>query len=808
MLASAGFFATRIYCGMFFLVTTLYAFLAYIPFTREAVIRAKLLAITPFFAKYHLLLFLLAAIPAGASAWRGARERKTPELVLMGGMAAAALLYAAVPLSGLLESRYAGLSLLHAFFAPVPLVLLGARDWLATRLPPDDFQDDSEEARVFFACMASGIALFLLSGLTLASVAAHLILFIALYLLLRLIRAAGSAFPSPAAQATSLLLAAAALASTAIANIVFAKVQFTGAAALALAAVTGSAVVLFVSGTNAAWTRFPPNAAGPRSSTLGFFLVPALRAGAASSAIDAIPALILFLALLALRPIAARMDWNFMAQKLLTLGIWHAALSFFYRIAPARKLAQVPRFVFLLVALLAIPLTRAAVERRRIGFLSASHDVSYRLASSLLHAAVGSPRNENTDFYAFLRSNSNLPDSARTDPPPVDFMMGPKARNAFNPDIYVIVVDSLRKDYVGAYNPKVRFTPEIDRFAAESLVFRNAYTRYGATGLSEPSFWSGVMLPHKMYVKPFDPVNTLQSLLEAEGYQMYVGLGSILSQILRPSPLIVELDRGRTMQDHELCHTLEELRTKIEAREHPEQPLFLYTQPQNLHESNVARAAKSDSGADPAMAGFYVPYASRVREVDRCFGDFLQFLKTRGLYERSVVVLASDHGDSLGEEGRFGHAYTIFPEILRIPFIIHLPQAFSEQLAADTKSPAFPIDLSPTLHFLLGYAPGRASPLFGRTLLAARGAPPPRSTWPEETFLVASSYGPVFGILGEGGESLYISDAVEFTDRFYSFAGGKTEEIRVTPRHRKHFQEAIRAGIIEINRFYRIEKTP
>ena len=62
------------------------------------------------------------------------------------------------------------------------------------------------------------------------------------------------------------------------------------------------------------------------------------------------------------------------------------------------------------------------------------------------------------------------------------------------------MIDSLRRDYLSPYNPAVTFTPAIDALARDSLVYRNAFTQYGATGLSVPSLWVGGQILHKQYV--------------------------------------------------------------------------------------------------------------------------------------------------------------------------------------------------------------------------------------------------------------------------------------------------------------------
>ena len=94
------------------------------------------------------------------------------------------------------------------------------------------------------------------------------------------------------------------------------------------------------------------------------------------------------------------------------------------------------------------------------------------------------------------------------------------------------------------------------------------------------------------------------------------------------------------------------------------------TRPLQLH---VARLARNPATPASAYPGFAAGYAAQVAALDRCLGEFIGYLKNKDLYDHSVVILTSDHGESLGEEGRWGHAYTLHPEVVQIPLIVHLP---------------------------------------------------------------------------------------------------------------------------------------
>ncbi len=140
------------------------------------------------------------------------------------------------------------------------------------------------------------------------------------------------------------------------------------------------------------------------------------------------------------------------------------------------------------------------------------------------------------------------------------------------------------------------------------------------------------------------------------------------------------------------------------AREQIRCALFAYTQAQNVHVSTITREGAT---VPPGVhfPGFYDPYASRLQRIDACFGKFIDYLEAEGLYDDSIVVFTADHGDLLGEEGRWGHAYNLNPEVIRIPLMIHRPSRACKGSRSTRKALAFSTDITPSLYRLLGYAP-------------------------------------------------------------------------------------------------------
>jgi hypothetical protein len=99
-------------------------------------------------------------------------------------------------------------------------------------------------------------------------------------------------------------------------------------------------------------------------------------------------------------------------------------------------------------------------------------------------------------------------------------------------------------------------------------------------------------------------------------------------------------------------------------------------------------------------------YAGEVRHVDRVLAPFL-----RELPEHAVVVLTSDHGESLGERGCWGHGLNLYQESLLVPLVMRGPGIPS----GDVEEPVQLLDLAPTVlaAVRIPLAPG----MVGRSLL-------------------------------------------------------------------------------------------
>src|SRR5262249_11012297 len=181
------------------------------------------------------------------------------------------------------------------------------------------------------------------------------------------------------------------------------------------------------------------------------------------------------------------------------------------------------------------------------------------------------------------------------------------------------------------------------------------------------------------YWPHFERSDALEKLLDADGYRWYMSMDTHVGPLLRPHPDLVQLDRDRSIMQFDICRTWAELSQRLDERTDGK-PVFAFSLPQNLTTSNRQHGAVPEGEHYP---GFFALYAAEIHRVDRCFGEFLAYLRAMRLYDDSIVILTTDHGDSLGEGGNWGHSVTIYPEVVRIPLIVHIPARLQARLSTD-----------------------------------------------------------------------------------------------------------------------------
>lgn len=813
--------AARLANTLFFLLTATYCILTYSSFAYQQFIRPRMVSsLSGFVALHHLWHWVMLGVTVATllPEWKTSRGRAVA-WGYVAAMAAVGLFMIYRPVLPSVENEALGLWLAVGFL--VPPIWLAAYDHLATR---DTFAPAPADTRRFVtAAVVAALVVWAANALTtpfrfaelgdyttggaaltfgvIVSLAVHVGLFTTMGLLLAvLLTQIPHSAKRGARQYAVVALIAGAACLAIVKGLVFEALSFTGGPAWLVATETALALTLTWSALAHRLSAARP--AGADDACAAWLSpVPGVRHSVAA----VFGLVVVSGGILAVLPRVEQFDWHFLVQNLLVVLAWLLTLALVHAavrpslVATAKGPATVAALAVVSVAGVSagggiektMPGSRQFVPEFVLDAY-ATVDPSYRLMRQFL--ATEPPGS--SQFYSDIAEQSLI---EHVDVKPVDVNLVSPLTPAPEPPphIFFFVIDSLRRDYLSPYNPRVTFTPSFDAFAREDIAFTKSFTRYGGTGLSMPAIWAGSMILHKEYVLPFQPMNLLEKLLTVNRYRLMWSPDHITTEIVSPSLAVEPLDQGRPEMEYDFCATLEELGGKLERGAASEGPVFAHTRSLNLH---ISKLTERVGAPDPAYGGFQAPAAAAVRRMDGCFGQFMQTLKTTGLYDRSIVILTSDHGDALGEARRWGHAYTLFPEIVRTPLLMHIPSALQTRFTTDRDLPVYSTDITPTLYTLLGYeVPPREWPL-GRSFYVRPGED---QSWRQtEPALLASSYGAVYGVLRDNGRSLYIADGVNRRDYAYDLTRLKPVRIGVTDSARHDGRTFIHASLDRLAALY------
>jgi hypothetical protein len=805
----------KILFGAYFALTSVYCLLAFLPYTYYAMIKSPAYAWIPWFARHHALLFWLAWA-AAAVAYRS-RVKRTAYFVCIGVLACVGVVLSARPfLTGLESNRFAYFGSVAALW--VIILVASHCEFHNSATTESEALRDSHLSYGTGSLLAVGIALLSVAGaqvrsysdtrsltfhasdfyLTFWSVISHVLVAIILVSILNVVRIAAS--KSSHSQTVSWSL----LGLLIFASLWVLSIRFLGNGL----SFEGWAAHLYAASFAAALTLLGFSVARP-------FLVSDGSDLHAVSARRAIPLVIIAtvfaVVALALPTLIGGGDWNGIIQGTFTILLWGVLSFCIFRLRPAHGSYSVKAvFVALLLSLLsyealqatniywAKPLGATDDDIERSIETYATRDASFSLASRLLGKG---PHSEPCgELCRILREYTEIRGAqARFDLKLVDPLV---ATGGERPNIFLFVIDSMRPDYLGAYNSKATFTPNLDALARDSVVVRNAWTPYAGTSLSEPAIWAGALLLHAHFMQPFERVNSLEKLVKTDGYQMMVSYDEILREILSPSDDLIKLDTDKKLWNQlEVCSTVQQAEGAIEHRSDSARPIFFYAQPKNVHQFARNNMPQAKEAHWPAQPGFNYRISFELHQVDECMGGFVAWLKARGIYDNSIVIVTSDHGDATGELGRSSHSVVIYPEVMRVPLIVHLPKTMQNKLVQDDERISALIDITPSLYYLLGHKPIVSNPLFGHplfteTLEELHG-------YHRDELFMASDVRAAYGLLTDNGRYMYATYDSPAQSYLYDLAQDpKGQHDILTNALKKHFDEQIISHLHEIADFY------
>lgn len=284
--------------------------------------------------------------------------------------------------------------------------------------------------------------------------------------------------------------------------------------------------------------------------------------------------------------------------------------------------------------------------------------------------------------------------------------------------VVLITIDTLRSDAVSAYNVHTRGTPNIDQLANDGILFRNAVSEAPWTLPAIASIMTGVSplihLATEMNSQIPTGLPMLAEYMQKAGYQTgAIGRNPhLVRNVFRgfqfykffPKPKITGLGGfllhkvlsrlGKTdVTTADLTGMAQEWIEMNSQQDfflwlHYFDPHMPYSPPPRFlsgkgSSSRIGTKCQT-SVIKGVRSGFFVPtrserewikslYLGEVQYVDDEVGKLINTLRKTGLYDSSLIILTSDHGEEFWEHGSFEHAHTVYNELLRVPLIIKLP---------------------------------------------------------------------------------------------------------------------------------------
>ena len=294
------------------------------------------------------------------------------------------------------------------------------------------------------------------------------------------------------------------------------------------------------------------------------------------------------------------------------------------------------------------------------------------------------------------------------------------------PSAVLITLDTTRVDALGCYGGPAGLTPHLDGLAADGVVFDNAHTVTPLTLPSHASMLTGLTpLRHGVRINGSQALGEEASTLAERARDAGVQTAAFVSSVVLGREF--GLDQGFEHWDQPragsapLANYTEERAAGATvanavrwlAERDTERPFLLWVHLYDPHAPYAPPPAYVERAGGDA-------YRGEVAWMDDAIGTLLAALRADDAWSRCTVLVASDHGEGLGEHGEPTHGYFLFESTMRIPLLLRAPG-----LAAGRSSRTVGVsDVFPTLQAALGLPP-RAG-IDGVSLLGADPGPGPR----------------------------------------------------------------------------------
>lgn len=305
-------------------------------------------------------------------------------------------------------------------------------------------------------------------------------------------------------------------------------------------------------------------------------------------------------------------------------------------------------------------------------------------------------------------------------------------------NVVFVVIDTLRADRLSAYGYARPTSPVLADLAGHGVRFARVEAQSSWTKASMASLWTGLFPVHTGVLRSGHAVPE-EATLPAElfrqagyatagiwrngwvgpdfGFQQ--GFDTYLRPVAETGP---KKFQKRTPGAASVAGTDEDVtRAAIGFLEtHGREPFLLY-----LHYMDVHQYAHDETAANLGFGtSLSDAYDASISWVDRNVGTVLGYLEENDLFENTLVVVTSDHGEAFREHGTEGHAKSLYQEVTGVPLIFALPFRLEQGIVVEPQ--VRNVDVWPTVLELVGLPPlpkADGHSLVPAITAAARGEP-------------------------------------------------------------------------------------
>jgi len=319
--------------------------------------------------------------------------------------------------------------------------------------------------------------------------------------------------------------------------------------------------------------------------------------------------------------------------------------------------------------------------------------------------------------------------------------IGPSACTASKPrfsrcPIILISLDTVRADHLSCYGYHRDTSPAIDKIAAEGALFSNAFTPMPTTLPAHVSLFTS-LYPREHQVlqngwKIKTPFPILAEVLQEADYSTGAVLGAAV--LKRQTGLALGFDYYDDAFDSYtplnealfgksrlLRRTADQVVTAAEKwidRQDPDRPFFMFMHFFDAHtkydlvpdayqrrfptDPELTRIMQSRN-QNPAFTEMINQYDGGIRFIDDNLAEFRRFLERKGLFDKCLILIVSDHGEGLGEHQYYHHGLQLYEAQVHVPFIIRFPQQKWEGRKLESLTTL--LDAAPTILECVGLEP-------------------------------------------------------------------------------------------------------